>query len=328
LQVQLEHLIRRKKTYGQYNHGARELCGIPVNDWFNEPRGFLRSLITAGFVVPGKPESSPFLELLGFRGPMYHVFTEAEIKLWRSWILEEAAQLRDSADNEAEQAADIRRLKQKLATDPGLSQFVSGERLNRLQRATSARRIALWIDLAERQIRAARGSDDTHDPAQFKCAFIESRFKDWLGWGMVRAFTHLTSQPWTDPTRSGIRLNGGAIAKGRTVADWLSHIREGASPARAARDLMQALSEEFGEQDDTSGFMKKLASTPLAQAFELAVPANDGRRLRDIMGAWLESGCPLPDVPAGEFKPLRLDSTLDEEEHHPTGVAVGFGTMH
>lgn len=328
LQSQLEQLIRRKKTYGQYNHGARELCGIPVNDWFNEPRGFLRSLITAGFVVPGKPESSPFLELLGFRGPMYHVFTEAEIKLWRSWILEEAAQLRDSTDDEAEQAADVRRLKEKLAIDPALAQFVSGEQLNRLQRATSARRIALWIDLAERQIRAANGSNGTHDPAHAKAAFVESRFKDWLGWGMVRAFTHLTSQPWTDPARSGIKLNGGVIAQGRTVADWLSYIREGTSPARAARDLMEALRGEFEKHDEKSTFMKTLAATPLAQAFELAVPANDGRRLRDVMGAWLESGCPLPDVPAGEFKPLRLDSTLDEEEHHPTGVAIGFGTMH
>ena len=36
----------------------------------------------------------------------------------------------------------------------------------------------------------------------------------------------------------------------------------------------------------------------------------------------------MPDIPAGRVKPLRLDSTLDEEEQHPTGIALGFGTMH
>jgi hypothetical protein len=333
LQVQLEQVIRRKKTYGQYNHGTRELCGVPINERFDEPRGFLRALIKAGFIVPGKPESSPFFELLGFRGPMYHVFTEAEIRLWRSWTLEEAAYLRDSEDDELDLAADVKRLKDKLATDPGLAKLLSGDQLKRLQRATSSRRLALWLELANGSAAtavSANGNSAADGISERKAAAIDARFRAWLGWGMVRALTHFAAQPWTKQRPDEIRLNGGGVANGQTISDWLAHIRDAASPSCAARELMEALNEDFGHQQELSAaeFMTKLGATPLARAFELAVPGNDGRRLRDMMGAWLESGCPLPDVPAGEIKPLRLDSTLDEEEYHPTGVAVGFGTVH
>ena len=60
----------------------------------------------------------------------------------------------------------------------------------------------------------------------------------------------------------------------------------------------------------------------------LVVPGNDGKPLCDTMRAWIAHGCPLPDVSKGRLKPLRLDATLDEEEHHPTGLHLGFGTVH
>jgi hypothetical protein len=93
---------------------------------------------------------------------------------------------------------------------------------------------------------------------------------------------------------------------------------------------MEALRAEYERQDDASAsaFLRRLAMTPLARGFELVVPGNDGHCLHDFMTAWLENGCPLPDIPQRKLRPLRLDSTLDEEEHHPTGVAIGFGTVH
>src|SRR5262249_35570057 len=192
LQQQVEDLIRKKKTFGQYNHGTRELCGVPINDWFNEPTGFLRALIKSGFIVPGKPEASPFLSLLGFRGPMYHVFVDPEIDLWRRWIAEEAWILAEPESEAPELSADVRRLKAKLAKDQALAQILSGDRLDRLQRVASARRIGLWLDLAERQAGADRpgaangGNGAAEMIAERKARVIDGRFRDWVGWSMVR----------------------------------------------------------------------------------------------------------------------------------------------
>ncbi|MBV8753567.1 MAG: LodA/GoxA family CTQ-dependent oxidase [Pseudonocardiales bacterium] len=335
-QEQLENLIRRKKTFGQYNHSTCALCGVPINEWFNEPTGFLRALIKAGFIVPGKPASSPFLGLLGFRGPMYRVFTEAEIELWRRWTLEEAWSLADSEDDGSELAADVKRLKGKLARDPSLAHLLSGDRLSRLQRVTSPRRIALWVDLADRHAAsapaaaatAANGAADGIGAR--KASAIEARFNAWVAWGMVRALTHLAAQPLTNSQNGGFKFNRADAAEGQSALEWLADIRDAANPARTARAYLEALGAEFEQQKDPSAgaFMRRLAATPLAQGFELVAPGNDGHCGRDMMTAWLECGCPMPDVRLGELKPLRIDSTLDEEEHHPTGVAIGFGTMH
>jgi hypothetical protein len=340
LQEQVEDLIRRKKTYGQYNHGSRQLCGVPINEWFNDPTGFLRALITAGFIVPGKPESSPFLNLLGFRGPMYRVFTDAEIELWRRWILEEAWSLAEPEPDGPELTSDVKRLKAKLAKDPGLTRLLSGDRLDRLHRVTSARRISLWLDLVDRHASAdpASGANGVANgkyltaghAAERKMSAIDARFRAWTGWGMVRALNHVAAQSPIHVPCNGLGSNGADITDGRTITDWLADIRDAAHPVRAARACMAALSAEFERQEDASAaaFMQRLSTTMLAPALGLVVPGNDGRCLRDTMTAWLESGCPLPDVPHGELRPLRLDSTLDEEEHHPTGVAMGFGTVH
>ena len=55
---------------------------------------------------------------------------------------------------------------------------------------------------------------------------------------------------------------------------------------------------------------------------------NDGCRAWQTTLAWIRIGCPLPEVSDEPVKPLTLDSSMEEEERHPTGVALGFGTVH
>ena len=92
LQQRLEWLISKKQPYGQFNHGRMEPIGAEIEStrWFSDPAGFLMALGQRQALYRSREaDQSPFFKLLEFRGgPMYHVFTEDEIKLWRDWILE------------------------------------------------------------------------------------------------------------------------------------------------------------------------------------------------------------------------------------------------
>jgi hypothetical protein len=85
LHEQVAALITAKKPYGQYNHGNLTVGPTRINNWFDDPEGFMRALIAAGYVVPGKPDASRFFQLVSFDGPMFRVFTDAEIMLLRDW---------------------------------------------------------------------------------------------------------------------------------------------------------------------------------------------------------------------------------------------------
>lgn len=80
-------LIKSKTEYGSLMHGHKMVGPNEINDWFEDPTGFLVALQEAGIVVPGQPNISPIMQLTGFNGPMYHVFTDEERDLWRDWIL-------------------------------------------------------------------------------------------------------------------------------------------------------------------------------------------------------------------------------------------------
>ena len=78
-------MMRRKKRYGQLNHDGKTLAGNLINDLFEDPGTFMNALVTSGMILPGDPDSSPFFQLVSFTGPMYKVFTDDEIGLWREW---------------------------------------------------------------------------------------------------------------------------------------------------------------------------------------------------------------------------------------------------
>jgi hypothetical protein len=59
-----------------------------INDWFSDPQGFLDALVSAGYIVPGNIEGSKLFSLFEFQtGPMFRVFTDDEIQLWKDWTM-------------------------------------------------------------------------------------------------------------------------------------------------------------------------------------------------------------------------------------------------
>jgi hypothetical protein len=89
-------MVRRKARYARLNHGTKQIGPNLLNDWFDDVRGLIGSvdehgaytsgaLVTAGYIVAGDPDNSPFFKLLEFTGPMYKVFDESEIELWKHW---------------------------------------------------------------------------------------------------------------------------------------------------------------------------------------------------------------------------------------------------
>jgi hypothetical protein len=331
LQERLEDLIDQKRQFGQFNHNRKELKGTTVNDWFDDPGGLLDALIDAGYIVPGKPDESKFFKLLEFRGgPMYHVFTEDEIKLWRDWTLEKG-QPKKAKRARSDPAALTRRLT-KVA--PDLVASLSNDMLGTWQRAASDRRIQLWVELAESHVAAivekARTANEAEpDKAMLAGLAIEtvkSRFTSWLGFGMVRALTYIAAQH--RPAFDGVNLvlTDARTNEQRTIGRWLDQIREAPNPTAPACALLRALAT--GEPDGWS-LQRVVRETPLGRALNSVIPGNDGRRAKETMEAWVNAGFPVPEQPSmGRVKPMRLDSSLDEEERHPTGVVMGFGTVH
>ncbi|XUL87631.1 LodA/GoxA family CTQ-dependent oxidase [Streptomyces galilaeus] len=78
-------LITRKAPYAAQNHDRKNLGGTRLNDWFLDPAGLLRELQDSGLIVPGDPDRSPFFEKTTSTGPMYKVFSDDELELWRQW---------------------------------------------------------------------------------------------------------------------------------------------------------------------------------------------------------------------------------------------------
>ena len=68
-------LIARKQHYGSLNYSNRRLGVNRINDWFDDPDGFIDELAHSAYVVPGNLEASRLLNYLTtFEGPMYEVF--------------------------------------------------------------------------------------------------------------------------------------------------------------------------------------------------------------------------------------------------------------
>jgi len=87
LKSQMVDMITRKAPYASLNHRHKTLGNTYINDWFEDPSGFLDALAQGGIIIPGNPDISPIFHLMSFSGPMYHVFTDDEQKLWRDYII-------------------------------------------------------------------------------------------------------------------------------------------------------------------------------------------------------------------------------------------------
>jgi hypothetical protein len=58
-----------------------------MNDLFAKPDVFVEELAHSPWIVPGIPDESKLLTYLTtFNGPMYKVFSQDDLRLWRRWI--------------------------------------------------------------------------------------------------------------------------------------------------------------------------------------------------------------------------------------------------
>lgn len=80
-------IITRKQLYGAQNHDHKMLGPNRINDWFADPAGFMDALVSAGYIVKGDPENSPFFRLTSFTGPMFKVFTDDELATFQAWTM-------------------------------------------------------------------------------------------------------------------------------------------------------------------------------------------------------------------------------------------------
>jgi hypothetical protein len=93
LATQVQDMINRKAPFASLNHGnAPALTDShnntkPLNEWFDDPQGLLDALTSSGWLIPGRPDISPFFRMVSFEGPMFMVFTEDELKLWSDYTL-------------------------------------------------------------------------------------------------------------------------------------------------------------------------------------------------------------------------------------------------
>ena len=80
-------MIQSKAPYASRAHREKMLGPNLINDWMLDPQGLLQEMQNSGLIVPGDLEHSTIFQLIGFNGPMYHVFTAAEQKLWQDYVL-------------------------------------------------------------------------------------------------------------------------------------------------------------------------------------------------------------------------------------------------
>lgn len=84
--ARMKALIEAKAPYARQVHGHATLGGVNLNHLFDAPDELLRILVETRMVDPERPRQSKFLDLLSFNGPMYKVFTEADVAVVLDWI--------------------------------------------------------------------------------------------------------------------------------------------------------------------------------------------------------------------------------------------------
>lgn len=86
IESQMVSLIKQKKYFAQRNHSNLPALGLlanRMNDWFEDPQAFLDELAKSRYVTPGDPAKSYILNnRTTYAGPMYKVFSPAELELW------------------------------------------------------------------------------------------------------------------------------------------------------------------------------------------------------------------------------------------------------
>jgi hypothetical protein len=69
---QVADMIMRKKPFAALNHTNLKIGPNFINDWFEDPAGFMQALVDGGFFVPYHPEQGAFFRRTSFDGPMFN----------------------------------------------------------------------------------------------------------------------------------------------------------------------------------------------------------------------------------------------------------------
>jgi hypothetical protein len=327
-------MIKRKAEFGQYNHRDKKLGQRLINSWFTDPKGFLCALQEHKYIKPGDPDGSPFFRLLKFEGGrMYRVFSDEEIKVWRDWTLQLKCKPKPTAAatpvhrREAEASMHgVERHFARLQEEGHLNAFhaVSKQRLHRWLRHANVH--------APGEATAASAGLAYAAATQAVSTVHDDKYNSWLAWSMVRAVIHVGRDISYSLAAGGITLEPIELGKDErhTIAEWFEMVQKSANPAVAARSFMTALKREIEENTPSAARFQALITTQtnvLGDAFASNVPGNDRYKAVDTIRAWIGKGCPLPRIRIKRAKPLSLESTFDEEEHHPLGVHIGFGRI-
>jgi hypothetical protein len=126
LDSQIQALIKKKAPFASQSHGQKTLGQAAINDWFLDPPGLMSELQRSGLIVPGRPEVSPFFELLSFRGPMFHVFTADEEQLLRDWCVSLVAEKNPTISLLTAMDYVIDKLRQRQVGEPGHTVRLTG----------------------------------------------------------------------------------------------------------------------------------------------------------------------------------------------------------
>ncbi|MEW2051687.1 LodA/GoxA family CTQ-dependent oxidase [Streptomyces sp. NPDC005476] len=84
-ETRLLRMVGRKAPFASLNHGGKKLGENQLDNLFLDPPTLLNELQESGLISAGSPEESTFFELTTSTGPMYKVFTDEELELWREW---------------------------------------------------------------------------------------------------------------------------------------------------------------------------------------------------------------------------------------------------
>jgi hypothetical protein len=126
LDAQVQALILKKAPFASQTHGEKMLGHAAINDWFLDPPGMMNELQKAGLIVPGRPDISPFFELLSFTGPMFHVFSADEEQLLRDWCVSLAATTKPNISTVAAMNYVINKLRERQVGQPGHNVRLTG----------------------------------------------------------------------------------------------------------------------------------------------------------------------------------------------------------
>jgi hypothetical protein len=250
---------------------------------------------------------------------MFHVFTADEITLWRDWVL--ALGNLPPKPAGAGAAAGV-------AHPAALAAGAAPP--TRLRSPVSDSRFASWQQMAQAQDAPPQppaGLAAAAGPAAAAPAGSD-RLDRWIAWSMLRAVTHLATHNPRALEDLRAFAHGPAPGHGATCAQWRDAIRRASNPAEPGHEILQELAQALSAVGGAKHAQLADPAVPLPAGLEVPVPGNDGSRVLDTLAAWIAHGCPVPPAVAGKMKPLRLDCTLDEEEQHPVGFSLGFGTVH